>query len=237
MLINSLQNVITNPTRQDAILDPIVIPDDMHYLDAGILSTPDNISDHKATYVILPFQYNLQGSFTRLVWLYKKANFDLLKEKLSNYDCSVLHEGSLDDACSKFTDIFLDLVKLCIPSNLVVVRPNDKPWYDSEIRYFTTKCDKLKCKLINSTSLHLREQYRKLRNKVNNLKKHAKERFYNNFESSISGFYSNNKRQFWSIIRHFVKNNSSSSSIPFSKYFHQMIRMIIVIQTWKMLNA
>ena len=127
MLINSLQNVITNPARQDAILDPIVILDDMHYLDAGILNIPDNISEHKAIYVILPFQYNLQGSFTRLVWLYKKANFDLLKEKLSNYDWSVLHEGSLDDACSKFTDIFLDMAKLCIPSNLVVVRPNDKP--------------------------------------------------------------------------------------------------------------
>ena len=104
------------------------------------------------------------------MWLYKKANIDLLKEKLSDYDWSVLHEGSLDDACSKFTDIFLDMVKLCIPSNLVVVRPNDKSWYDSEIRHFTTKRDKLKCKLINSTSLHLREQYRKLRNKVNNLK-------------------------------------------------------------------
>ena len=44
MLINSLQNVITNPTRQAAILDPIVIPDDMHYLDAGILSIPDKRS-------------------------------------------------------------------------------------------------------------------------------------------------------------------------------------------------
>ena len=28
---------------------------------------PDNIRNHNATYVILPFQYNLQGSFTRLV--------------------------------------------------------------------------------------------------------------------------------------------------------------------------
>ena len=93
----------------------------------------------------------------------------------------------------------------------MVVRLNDKPWYDSEIRHFTTKRDKLKRKLINSS--------RKLRNKVNNLKKHAKERFYNNLESSISDFYSNNKRLFWSIIRHFVKNNSSTSSIPPLKVF------------------
>ena len=150
---------------------------------------------------------------------YKKANFNLLKEKLSNYDWSFLHEGSLDDACRKFTDIFLYMVKLCIPSNLVVVRPNDKLWYDSEVRHFTSKRDKLKRKLSNSTSLHLREQYRKFRNKVNNLKKHAKERFYNNLESFISDFYSNNKRQFWSIIRHFVKNNSSTSSITPLKVF------------------
>ena len=86
------------------------------------------------------------------------------------------------------------MVKLCITSNLVVMRPNDKPWYDSEIRHFTSKRDKLKRKLINSTSLHLPEQSRKLHNKVNNLKKkHTKERFYNNLVSSISGFYSNNK--------------------------------------------
>ena len=118
----------------------------MYYLDAESIS--DNISDHKATNVILPFQYNLQGSLTRLVWLYKKANFDLLKEKLSNYDWSVLHEGSLDDACRKCTDISLDMVKLCIPSNFLVVKPNDKLWYDLEIRHFTSKRDKLKRKLI-----------------------------------------------------------------------------------------
>ena len=46
------------------------------------------------------------------------------------------------------------------------------------------------------------------------MKKHAKEKFYNNLEASISDFYSNDKKQFWSIIRHFVKNNSSTSSIP-----------------------
>ena len=38
MLINSLQSVIANPTKQDAILDPIIIPDDMYYLDGGVFS-------------------------------------------------------------------------------------------------------------------------------------------------------------------------------------------------------
>ena len=29
----------------------------MSYMDAGVLSIPNNISDHKATFVTLPFQY------------------------------------------------------------------------------------------------------------------------------------------------------------------------------------
>ena len=49
-------------------------------------------------------------------------------------------------------------------------------------------------------------------NKVNNLKRHAKERFYSNIETNLTE--SANKRDFWKIIRHFVKSNTSSSTIP-----------------------
>ena len=47
-------------------------------------------------------------------------------------------------------------------------------------------------------------RYKIFRNKVNNLKRHAKEQFYNNLELSISYFHSNDKKQFWKVIRHFV---------------------------------
>ena len=63
------------------------------------------------------------------------------------------------------------MVKSCIPSKTVLVRPNDKPWYDQEIRHFSMKRDRIKKKRIKSDSNCLKEQYKKLRNKVNNLKK------------------------------------------------------------------
>ena len=66
LLINSLQNVITDATRQGAILDPTIISDNMSYMDAGVLSIPNNISAHKATFVTHPFQYEIHhGTFTR----------------------------------------------------------------------------------------------------------------------------------------------------------------------------
>ena len=49
---------------------------------------------------------------------------------------------------------------------------------------------------------------------MNNLKKHAKELFYSNLENNLTDTMSNNKQDFWKIVRHFVKENKSSGSIP-----------------------
>ena len=80
LLLNSLENVVNEPTRQQAILDPIIISDDLPFLDSGTITTPSTISDHKATFIRIPFQYQCQKPFKRLVWLYKKANLDLLRQ-------------------------------------------------------------------------------------------------------------------------------------------------------------
>ena len=143
ILINNMKNVINEPTRQHAILDPIIITEDLPFLDAGTIGVPNNISDHKATYINLPFHYNTDSAYNRLVWLYKKANFALLKENISNYDWNCLREGTLDEACGKFNNFFLTFVRSCIPAKNVLIRPDDKPWYDSEIRKMSRKRDRL----------------------------------------------------------------------------------------------
>ena len=108
---------------------------------------------------------------------------------------------------------FFDMVQSCVPSKQITVRPDDKPWYDHEIRHFSSKRDRVKRKLAKSGSNFLREQYKILRNKVNNLDKHAKENVFNNLESSTTDFYSNDRKQFWKTVRHFVKNSSNTSTI------------------------
>ena len=49
ILANLLVNIICVPTRERALLDPIIVPEDLHVLDSGILETPREISDHEAT--------------------------------------------------------------------------------------------------------------------------------------------------------------------------------------------
>ena len=110
--------------------------------------------------------------------------------------------------------LFLTLLILVSNQKNVLIRPDDKPWYDSEIRRVSSKRDRLKRKFNKSGNPNILARYKIFRNKVNNLKQHAKEQFYNNLELSISDFHSNDKKQFWKVIRHFVKGDCTSSSIP-----------------------
>ena len=106
------------------------------------------------------------------------------------------------------------MVKDCIPSKEVTIHTDDKPWYDSVIKTHSRLRDKLRRKAVNTQNHTHWQAYKSARNKVNNLKKRAKELFYSNLEDNLTDTMSNNKQEFWKIVRHFVKENKSSGSIP-----------------------
>ena len=69
LIIISHHNIIPEPTRQLALKNPIILHEDMTPLNQGIIKVPSEITDHCATYVYLPFEHPLHGSFTRYVWM------------------------------------------------------------------------------------------------------------------------------------------------------------------------
>ncbi|MCG8032136.1 MAG: reverse transcriptase family protein [Candidatus Thiodiazotropha taylori] len=146
--------------------------------------------------------------------MYKQANYIALGNKINDYNLSSLNTLPLDDAAVFFNESLLRLVSECIPSKEVTVRSDDKPWYDTEIRKHSRKRDRLKSIALKSERTSDWRKYKQARNKVNNLKKYAKERFYNNLELTLSGNYTNNKRDFWKLTRFFIKNTTASASIP-----------------------
>ena len=214
LLINTLNNIITEPTRGRALLDPVLTSFEQTVLDSGILQVPPEISDHFATFVTLPFEYSVQHTYKRKIWIYRQANYNEIETRINNFDWSPLHTLSLDDAVLFFNDTFLKFVNECIPSKEVTVRSDDKPWYDTEIRKHSRKRDRLKTIALSSNRPSDLRKFKDTRNKVNNLKKHAKERFYNNLELNLTENFTNDKRDFWRLTRYFVKNNTASSSIP-----------------------
>jgi len=60
---------------------------------------------------------------------------------VTNVDWSFISHAHLDEACELFASKFIELAKTCIPNNFFIVRPNDKPWYMSEIRLASRQRD------------------------------------------------------------------------------------------------
>ena len=63
----------------------------------------------------------------------------------------------------------MDFIRQCIPSKRITVRNDDKPWYDSTIRKYSKLREKQKIKASRSKRAEDWIEYKKLRNKVNNL--------------------------------------------------------------------
>ena len=72
---------------------------------------------------------------------------------------------------------FIEFAKLYIPNKTIVVREDDKPWYDSEIRRNSRKRDRMKKSALKSGNPNDWNKYKYHRNKVNNLKKACKRIF------------------------------------------------------------
>ncbi len=218
MLTNALKNIIESPTRvtetTSTLLDPVIVNIEQCVLKCGVLDVPTHISDHKIAFVILPSTVNSDVTYKRSVWNFKRADFLQLNELILNEDWSVLNNGSVDEAADMFTLKFIDLAKKCIPYKEVTIRPNDKPWYNSEIRRTTKLRDKARKKAIETRGVDDWNKYKSLRNKVNNMKKYARESFYNDIEFNLTDAFSNDKKYFWKLVRFFVKENKASNTIP-----------------------
>ena len=95
-----------------------------------------NISDHDATSASLRIPYNLQAKYQREVWLYKHADFINLNSEIRLFDWEgfLLSGENIDEMSIKFTNKFIEFVKMYIPVKIITIRSNDKPWFNSSIR-------------------------------------------------------------------------------------------------------
>ena len=93
-------------------------------------------------YIVLPHDYSVSSAYTRRVWFYKRANFTQLENNIRSFDWECLFDGTVNDCCALVTNKFMDFVNATIPHKDVVIRPNDKPWYDSEVRKCSRKRDR-----------------------------------------------------------------------------------------------
>ena len=218
LLINDLSNVITQPTRvidnSSILTDPIIVTQNFTILDSGVLDVPHNISDHKATYISIPFTNISPSIVTRKIWFYKRGDYNKMNDLIREFNWDVLNTHSTNEACILFTNTITEFMQQCVPSKEVTIRRSDKPWYDSVIRLYSRRRDRQKAKAITTKRTDDWAKYKHLRNKVNNLKTHAKEKFINNMENIVTEANKSNPKLHWKILKQCTKSNKQPEGIP-----------------------
>jgi hypothetical protein len=117
LTVNGLTNLIVIPTHfsgnSETLIDSILVTDSIRAIDSNTIPIDRSISDHDGTYVTIHSGYDQNKSFTRDVWNYMRANYYLMKV---NWYELIYNATEINTACTNFTDNFMGICKLCIPS-------------------------------------------------------------------------------------------------------------------------
>ena len=111
------------------------------------------------------------------------------------------------------------MMSQCISFKEVTIRKDDKPWYDSVIRRLSRKRDIQKKNVTKRGLLTDWEKYKFLRNKVNNLKRFAKQRYFSQLDEFLSDSPVDNPQKYWKYLRLKVNANKKSDQTPILKSF------------------
>lgn len=219
MQVFNFKNIINKPTRvtdhSSTLLDPIIISDTMECLYSDVLKLPSNISDHDASVAFIKCPRGKSHCFKRKIWLYDKMDVNKFSNKIEGTDWHELlgNDTNVDDMCVIFTKFFLEIAKDCIPTKIITVRNNDKPWFNHTLRKEIRARDRIRGKVLKFNRDVDIQMYKKQRNKVNNLKKIAKENFENNLDNILLE-NSSNPKTYWKIMKMLIKSNKGSYNIP-----------------------
>jgi hypothetical protein len=114
----NLANVIKEPTRNGALLDPILVSNLDIVIDSEIISVNRDISDHDATLININIPCLLKRSHMRKVWLYKNADFNKRNTEILEFQWEqFLHKCTdVDEMSSRLTHKYLEMVGRRIPS-------------------------------------------------------------------------------------------------------------------------
>ena len=118
------------------------------------------------------------------------------------------------------------MMSQCIPSKEVTVRPNDKPWYDSVIRRLSRKRDRQKKNVTKRGLLTDWEKYKFLSNKVNNLKRFAKQRYFSHLDERLSDSGVDNPQNYWKYLPSLVNANQKSDQVQILKSFENDVEVL-----------
>ena len=215
---NLLRLHVTEPTRftgnSSTCLDQVLSNCPESVTSCTVLA-PVGSSDHCTVSATLLFRFKSPQAYKRHVWLYKRADFDGLREKLSDVAWSQeLESNNVNDTTNIFTSILLNYARQYIPNRVITVRPGDTPWYNTQLRALCRKKDRIHYKAKTKDTPELWAKFRSIRNEYISACRVAESDYEISLEHSLDAGPTIDPRRWYQISKSLLGRNTSLTYPP-----------------------
>ena len=206
----NLEQLVKEPTRYNHILDLIITTQPS--ISSDIAVTP-GMSDHEAVTFKLNIRRKQLIPSKRKIYLYHKANFELIRERIQNFQTSFLQNNSLENTveenCNQMKSCILTTIEDLVPTKTFRSQHN-LPWVNKALRHKIKKRKKMHDHAKASGNQNLWALYKKIRNEVGADLRNAHDAYCHHLFNST---HSSNRKRFWSYIKQLRRDHTDINTL------------------------
>ena len=214
---NNLTLHVQSPTRitetSSSILDQIITNFPNHVYDVKV-ECPISMCDHSVISAKCNLKTNKGHSFKREVRTYNDESLENFMHNVTSYTWKCVTMDDSNEACDSFTDEFLNLAKLSIPSKQVTIRVNDKPWFTTTLRQLKRKCMRKYNLFKKNRNSETWQTYKELQKEYHKNLIKSKTEFETNTYRKLIESGAKNSKLWWRLTKNILKADNKSDSIP-----------------------
>ena len=145
-----LTQLITEPTNFEPHKNPscidLIFTDQPNFvLDSGTRSSFDPLCHHQITYCSFNYKIPPPPSFERKIWMYDKANVNLIRNSISRFPWEEHFRENQDVnwQVQSFNEKILNIMSNFIPNKTIKVIPREPPWIDKALKNMLNRQQRL----------------------------------------------------------------------------------------------
>ena len=210
-LINKPTNF--EPNKTASCIDLIFTNQSNLVLESGIHPSLYNMCHHQIVYAKLSLKIHVPPSYKREVWNYNRAQVDLIKRSIVNFDWDKAFRSlSVNEQVELLENTLLNIFRNFIPHESIKVKHKDPPWINKEIKSALRYKNRLHKKYISGRTEVDKINLKSYTDFVCDLITTAKESYFINLGKKLNDPKTSPKT-YWSIIKRFL-NKIKISTIP-----------------------
>ena len=123
------------PNKSPSCIDLIFANQPNLIIVSGIFPSLFNTCHHQIIYANISFKIHLPSPYEREVWHYNRAQADLIKRSIENFDWTrALENISVNDQVEHLNSTLMNIFRNFIPHETIKCRNKDPPWMNKEIK-------------------------------------------------------------------------------------------------------